>query len=69
MVFNIKMEDSRQKARLAAGDHMTKAPATITYASVMSRETIRIGFMIATLLRLSLVKFLCIVTCHREAVD
>ena len=28
---------------------MTKAPATITYASVMSRETMRIALMVATL--------------------
>ena len=28
---------------------MTEAPATIFYASVMSKETVRIAFMIATL--------------------
>ena len=49
VVFNIKMEDFRCKARLAAGGHMTKALATIRYASVMSRETIRIDLMIAVL--------------------
>ena len=49
MVFDIKMEDFRQKVRLVAGGHMTKAPATITYASVVSRETVRIALMIATL--------------------
>ena len=27
---------------------MTKAPATITYASIVSRETVRIALMIAT---------------------
>ena len=43
MIFDIKMEDFRRKARLAAGGHMTKAPATITYASVVSRETMRIA--------------------------
>ena len=49
MVFNIKMEDFRHKAGLVAGGHMTKAPATITYASVVSRETFRIALMIAAL--------------------
>ena len=49
MVFDIKKEDFRHKARLVAGDHMTNAPATITYASIVSRETVRIGLMIATL--------------------
>ena len=36
LVFNIKMEDFRQRARLVAEDHMTKAPDTIMYASIMS---------------------------------
>jgi hypothetical protein len=35
MIFDVKMEDFRQKARLVAGDHRTKAPATITYASMV----------------------------------
>ena len=41
MVFGIKMEDVRCKARLV--------PATITYANVVSRETVRIALIIATL--------------------
>jgi hypothetical protein len=36
MIFDAKMEDFQHKARLAAGGHTTKAPATLTYASVMS---------------------------------
>ena len=36
MVFNIKMEDMRCNARLVTGGHITKAPAIITYASVVS---------------------------------
>ncbi|KAL7474098.1 hypothetical protein ACHAW6_000091, partial [Cyclotella cf. meneghiniana] len=28
MIFDIKMKDFRRKARLVAGRHMTKAPAT-----------------------------------------
>ena len=43
------MEDFRCKARLVAGGHMTKAPATITYASVVSRETVRIALLMAAL--------------------
>ncbi len=43
------MEDFRCKARLVAGGHMTKAPATITYPSVVSHETIRIAFLMAAL--------------------
>ncbi len=49
MVFDIKMEDFRCKARLVAGGHMTGAPATITYASVVSRETVCLALTIAAL--------------------
>ena len=49
MVFDIKMEDVRQKARLVVGGHVTKALASIMYANIMSRETVRIALMVATL--------------------
>jgi hypothetical protein len=49
MIFDVKMEDFRQKARLVAGGHQTEAPATITYASVVSRETVRLALTIASL--------------------
>jgi hypothetical protein len=49
MVFNVKMEDFKRKAPLVAGGHKTKAPATITYASVVSQETVRIALMLAAL--------------------
>jgi hypothetical protein len=49
MIFHIKMEDFRCKARLVAGGNMTKAPATITYASVVSCETLRIALLMAAL--------------------
>ncbi|KAL7530823.1 hypothetical protein ACHAXR_003692 [Thalassiosira sp. AJA248-18] len=34
LIFDIKMEDFRRKARLVAGGHMTSAPATMTCTSV-----------------------------------
>ena len=43
------MEDFRCKVRLVAGGHMTKAPATIRYASIVSKETVRNALMIAAL--------------------
>jgi hypothetical protein len=49
MVFNVKMEDFRRKARLVAGRHMTKAPATLTYASVVSCKTVRLALTVAAL--------------------
>ncbi|KAL7481939.1 hypothetical protein ACHAW6_007627 [Cyclotella cf. meneghiniana] len=36
MIFDIKMEDFCHKALLVAGGHMTKAPATLTYTSIVS---------------------------------
>ena len=52
MIFDIKQEDFRRKARLVAGGHTTEAPATLTYASVVSRETVRISLLLAALMDL-----------------
>jgi hypothetical protein len=49
MIFDVKLEDFRQKARLVAGGHRTKAPATITYASMVSRETVCLALTIVSL--------------------
>jgi len=49
MVFDVKMEDFRRKARFVAGGHMTEAPASNTYASVVSRESVRIALTLAAL--------------------
>jgi hypothetical protein len=49
MIFDVKMEDFRQKARLVTGGHWTKAPATIAYASVVSHEIVFLALTIASL--------------------
>ena len=49
MIFDVKMESFRRKARLVAGGHMTETPATLTYASVVSRESVRIALTLAAL--------------------
>jgi len=49
MIFDIKMEYFRRKARIVAGGHITDAPAPITYASVVSREAVRIALLLAAL--------------------
>eukprot|EP00970_Alexandrium_tamarense_P017104 scaffold8306_cov156-Alexandrium_tamarense.AAC.1 len=49
MIFDVKMEDFRRKARLVAGGHTTEAPPTLTYASVVSHETVRIALTMAAL--------------------
>ena len=48
IVFDIKADFTR-KCRYVAGGHMTDPPASITYASVVSRESVRIAFLIAAL--------------------
>jgi hypothetical protein len=49
MIFNVKMEDFRRKARFVAGGHTTDAPHVMTYASVVSRESVRIELTLAEL--------------------
>ncbi|KAL7475810.1 LOW QUALITY PROTEIN: hypothetical protein ACHAW6_001710, partial [Cyclotella cf. meneghiniana] len=49
MIFDVKMEDFCSKAQLIAGGHKAKAPATLTYARVMSRETVHIALLVAAL--------------------
>ena len=50
MTFDIKMEGNfTRKARLVAGGHKTVAPASITYPSVLSRESVQLAFTIAGL--------------------
>jgi len=49
MIFDIKVGSLKRKARYVAGGHTTKTPAALTYASVVSRESIRLGLMIAAL--------------------
>ena len=49
LIFDLKIEDFRRKARLVAGGHMTKAPASLTYSSVVSRESVRRALTLALL--------------------
>jgi hypothetical protein len=48
MIFDVKMDLTR-KARFVAGGHTTDPPASITYSSVVSRESVRIAFLVAAL--------------------
>lgn len=55
IVFDVKLgENFRRKARYCADGHKTKAPASITYSSVVSRDSVRIMLLIASLNGLSL---------------
>ncbi len=46
IIFEIKMDLTR-KARLVAGGHKTAPPTQLTYSSVVSRESVRLGFLLA----------------------
>jgi len=48
VVLDVKMDLTR-KARFVAGGHLTDAPQSITYSSVVTRDSIRIAFLIAAL--------------------
>ena len=50
IVFDIKMGTLQRKARYVCGGHTTNpAPKIQTYASVVSRESVRIAFTLAAL--------------------
>ena len=49
VVFSIKMEDFSRKAHLVAGGHMVEAPKSLTYASMVSKESVRIAMTLAEL--------------------
>ena len=46
--FEVKF-DLRRKARYVAGGHLTKTPMSLTYSSVVSRESVCTAFLIAAL--------------------
>ena len=48
IIFDVKMDLTR-KARFVAGGHMTAPPSSMTYASVVSRESVRVVFLLAVL--------------------
>jgi hypothetical protein len=49
MIFNVKMEGFRRKERFVAVGHTTDTPHAMTYASVVSREAVRIALTLAAL--------------------
>jgi hypothetical protein len=49
MIFDVKMEDFRRKARFVAGGHTTDTPHAMKYASVVSRESVRIALTLSAL--------------------
>jgi hypothetical protein len=49
MIFYVKMEDFRRKARFVAGCHTTDTPHAMTYANVVSREYVRVALTLTDL--------------------
>jgi len=50
MIFDIKLsENFCRKARLVADGHKTETPSSVTYSSVVSRDSVRIMLLIAAL--------------------
>ena len=49
IIFDVKMDNFKFKARLVAGGHTTEAPSSLTYASVVSRDSVRIALTMAAL--------------------
>ncbi len=49
VIFDVKMENFHWKVRLVAGEHMTNVPPTVTYVSVVLRETLCIALTMAAL--------------------
>ena len=51
LVFDVKLgENFRRKARYCADGHKTGAPASVTYSTVVARDSVRILLLIAALL-------------------
>jgi Reverse transcriptase (RNA-dependent DNA polymerase) len=48
LIFDVKMDFTRM-ARFVAGGHTTDAPGLITYSSVVSRDSVRLAFLVAGL--------------------
>ena len=50
LIFDVKLgENFRRKARLVTDGHHTKTPASLTYSSVVSRDSVRICLLLAAL--------------------
>jgi hypothetical protein len=49
IIFDVKMKDFRRNVRFVACGHTTDTPHAITYASVVSRESVRVTLTLAAL--------------------
>jgi Reverse transcriptase (RNA-dependent DNA polymerase) len=49
LIFDVKLDGFCRKAQMVAGGHVTEVPAVMTYASMVSRESVRIALTLAAL--------------------
>ena len=50
LIFDVKLsENFRRKARFVADGHLAETPASVTYSTVVSRDSVRILLLIAAL--------------------
>ena len=50
LIFDVKLSEGfRRKARWVADGHKTESPASVTYSTVVSRDSVRIMLLIAAL--------------------
>ena len=49
MIFDVKLVGLVWKARFVAGGHQTDPPADSVFSSVVSRDSVRLGFLVAAL--------------------
>jgi hypothetical protein len=55
LIFDVKLgENFRRKAQYVAGGHMTRTPSSLTYSSVVSRDSVRIALVAAALSNLDI---------------
>ena len=55
MIFDIELtENFRRKARFVADGHKTESPASVTYSTVVTRDSVRLVFLLAALNNLDL---------------
>ncbi|KAL7523403.1 hypothetical protein ACHAXR_000160 [Thalassiosira sp. AJA248-18] len=59
LIFDVKMEFTR-KARFVAGGHMTETPVGLCYSSVVSRDSVRIAFLVTALNDLDILAFILV---------
>jgi hypothetical protein len=45
MIFDVKVGSMKRKARFVTVGHMTEPPPSLTYASIVSRESVLLGLL------------------------